>query len=166
MKGSVSFTGICLRQNAKRKLAFKTVFRYTGAMHWWLLLTLLLSNLVSAQGTYGLGEAGLQSTPRLLVGSWGNRQQCNAAHSESFTTPNLHPIEISEQWLKQGHIYCQVFWFDPRGDASGFSVNGFAQCGEDGIREYRLRFTLEDDLLNIYWTPDYQSTGLLRCLQQ
>ena len=130
-----------------------------------LLLVSLLAAGVSAQ--YLLQpELDTSRAPPALLGAWGNTAQCAAHRAGGNDDPRLFPYLISDDWIQHGVIFCQVEWQPPRGQPPDLSVEAFARCGEDGLREYRILLELSQGALRIRWSPDFTTAALGFCAEK
>ena len=131
---------------------------------WLLLPGLFFGSPLSAQSQFNLDPerpAGI-APPKALLATWGSREQCAAASTNS-TALHRYPFEIGREWLRQGPIYCYLTWRSHQPLANGSETQAFAQCGEDMLREYRVFFLLHESRLRIRWSEDFATPGLERC---
>ena len=75
----------------------------------------------------------------------------------------LFPYVITRDWIQQGMLYCYMSWREQYSDAKATQADAFAQCGEDGIRDYRILLTLRDGKLRIRWSEDFTTGELQAC---
>ena len=98
-----------------------------------------------------------------FYGSWGTPEQCAREPLKAGGTVLAEPFAITHEWLKQGRLWCRLSWFpiEPRGD--GFFTVAQAQCGEDSVRDYFLRFELSGGKLTLRWGFLLSNGPLRRC---
>ena len=87
----------------------------------------------------------------VFYGTWGTAKQCAGEPLKPGGTVLAEPFSITPEWLKQGRLWCRLSWLpiEPRGD--GFFTVAQAQCGEDSVRDYSLRFELSSGKLTLRW---------------
>lgn len=123
------------------------------------------SPATEAQGQFSLQDqpgAGADA-PAQLLATWGTAAQCAARESGSDDNSTGSPFTLTEEWIRQGPIYCYLNWQAHTPVESGSETLAFAQCGEDTLREYRLQLLLVQDRLRIRWSDDYTTPLLQRC---
>ncbi len=115
---------------------------------------------ISLQGpTGGSGSVG----PAVLYGTWGTTEQC-AAHRAGIRDDFARfPYVISDQWIQHGLIYCRIFWRAHHNDENVTLARAMVQCGEDGVRDYRVSFRLQQGLLQMRWSEHFTTRPLERC---
>lgn len=99
----------------------------------------------------------------VLYGTWGTPQQCAREPLGPGLTIRQEPFEIGAQWLKRGQIWCRLNWFPIEQRDDELFTGAFAQCGEDGVRDYFLRLNLAGDDLTIRWDFLVSNGPLARC---
>jgi len=130
-----------------------------------VLLLLLVGTRVGAQAQISLqphSGAGAPA-PVELIGTWGTSQQCAEARAGNAEAQRLFPYEVSDDWIRQGPIYCYTDWRQQYRSGQTIEAQAFAQCGEDTLREYRIALILSDKALRIHWSPDFATPALRRC---
>jgi len=107
-----------------------------------------------------------------LVGTWGDARQCARDFIQEGGTVRAAPVVISAGWLRQGTIWCQLFWFPPQDRPDGLFATADALCGEDAVRNWRIGFSLTTGLdgdtggtLRILWGESLVSAPLSRCAE-
>lgn len=129
------------------------------------LAAILLGADAAAQGQFSLqqGAPAASAAPPAVLGVWGTPAQCKAHLAGEFEHPGLYPYVISGEWIQQGLVACYLWWqgFDDR--AQNLRARAFAQCGEDGLREYRIFLSLQTDGLRIRWSEDFTTGALQPC---
>ena len=128
-----------------------------------LPLLLVVAFPALAQSGYRLQPESGQAGPKALFGTWGSPAQCEAHRSGDFENPALYPTQISQEWIRQGLIYCYLQWRDQSPATSGIQAIADAQCGEDTLREYRLVLELQNETLRIHWSADFSTPDLQMC---
>lgn len=98
-----------------------------------------------------------------LYGTWGTAQQCAREPLGPGLTIKAEPFQIGAQWLKRGKIWCRLNWFPIQEREDEIFTGAFAQCGEDGVRDYYLRLNLAGDELTIRWDLIVSNGPLTRC---
>ena len=101
--------------------------------------------------------------PASLFGVWGNERQCRAHRDGDETNPSRLPYIIGSQWLRQGFIYCYLSWRGYEDTGEGTRAWADARCGEDDLRDYRLRLELREHRLSIRWSNDFSVFRLQAC---
>ncbi|MEM7271142.1 MAG: hypothetical protein AAF401_18025 [Pseudomonadota bacterium] len=96
-------------------------------------------------------------------GVWGTEAQCGRELIKPGGTVVASPYEVGPEWLRQGGLWCRLNWYpvEPR-DGGAFS-GALAQCGEDAVRDYRVRMVLRGDELTLHWGLFQASGPLRRC---
>lgn len=117
---------------------------------------LLLSVLLAAPGL-ALADDGYDA----LYGTWGTESQCAREALGPDGVVYSEPVEIGPTWLRQGPSWCRLRWFPLEMREEETFTGAFAQCGEDGIRDYRLRMELTGEALLLRWDLLY-ATGPLK----
>ncbi|MEM8790975.1 MAG: hypothetical protein AAGE80_05125 [Pseudomonadota bacterium] len=98
-----------------------------------------------------------------FYGTWGTEKQCTRAPVKPGVTVLAEPIEIGEEWLKQGQIWCRLSWFPIQTREGGVFTGAQAQCGEDSVRGYILGMELAEDELMLRWNVQLVNGPLQRC---
>ncbi|MDH3761757.1 MAG: hypothetical protein OEU50_12305 [Gammaproteobacteria bacterium] len=128
------------------------------------IIMLLITGQVSAQTHYSLQPpASGQKAPARILGVWGTAEQCIAYRHGKTDSPRLFPYRISDDWVRQGEIYCYLSWHDAEQVGDDFRVYALAQCGEDNLREYQLKLNLQQQKLRIRWSDDFTTRALEAC---
>ena len=116
-----------------------------------------------AQSGYRLQPEAGAAAPESLFGTWGSPAQCAAHRAGEFDNPALYPYEISQDWIRQGLVYCYMRWRNKSDGTYGLQAMAEAQCGEDTIRDYRLVLELREETLRIHWSADFSTASLQLC---
>lgn len=129
-----------------------------------ILPALVFTASALAQSQYDfLPRIDSPAGPDALFGVWGDEKQCRAYRAGNESNPARLPYVIDNEWLRQGFIYCYLFW-QGHEVADGVTLaRAVARCGEDDMRDYRLQFRLQDRRLSIGWSPDFATFGLQAC---
>ena len=98
-----------------------------------------------------------------FFGTWGTAKQCSRLPIKPGGTVLATPVEISEEWLKQGNLWCRLNWFPIETRETGYFSGARAQCGEDSIRDYLLGVVLSDEKLTLRWDLLRKNGPLARC---
>lgn len=124
-------------------------------MRWTLLFTFLTLPTIAA------ADAREQ-----FYGTWGTAKQCAKDPIKEGLTVRAQPFEITDEWLKQGQLWCRLDWFpvEPREDS--VFTGAYAQCGEDAVRGYILGMRLSDEKLTLRWDVLLSNGPLARCVGQ
>lgn len=129
-----------------------------------LLVLWLWSGTATAQSTFqGVPAWNLIRPPAPFLGTWGTDAQCDAHARKQRNDPRLHPYELSDEWLKQGFLYCFVGWRAYRQRNGDHWANLWLRCGEDAVRQYDALLRIADDQLTIRWSDDFTTRPLRRC---
>ena len=129
-----------------------------------LVVTLLFSTGLSAQAQFSFGARGSPAeAPASLLGTWGTAIQYDAHRAGDTSSPSLLPYEITQQWIRQGFIYCYLSWVGQELHDDTVSAHAWAQCGEDNLRDYRLRLQRKAGYLQIRWSDDFITASLEAC---
>lgn len=99
----------------------------------------------------------------VFYGTWGTEQQCTRVPIKPGGTVLAEPFEIRPGWLRQGRIWCRLKWFPIQTRKDGFFTGANAQCGEDAVRDYRLRMELSGKDLTLRWGSLQSNGPLARC---
>jgi len=99
-----------------------------------------------------------------LVGVWGTEAQCSGSLITPKGTKRAEPFDLQSDWLGHGGVWCRLNWWSSSPtDADGRTAIAQAVCGEDGERDYQLRFNLDGDALTIIWNWQFKNGPLRRC---
>jgi len=99
-----------------------------------------------------------------FYGKWGTENQCARAPIKPGGTFLAEPFEISHGWLKHGQLWCRLTWLPIGTRENGIFTNARAQCGEDAVRDYLMRFTLSNDKeLTLSWDLTTSKGPLKQC---
>lgn len=98
-----------------------------------------------------------------LFGIWGTEDQCSRALITPKGTKLHSPFEVSYDWLGTGDVWCRLTWTADKATSNGVTAFARAQCGEDSVRNYEIKFTLENEELNIIWDIFHKNGPLERC---
>ena len=130
-----------------------------------ILLGLTICANAQSQAQFNLqpGQAAGLEGPDELFGVWGGAKQCAAFRADKYENPGLYPYEISDEWIRRGSLYCYLRWLGEDSGAEGLVVYAFAQCGEDTLRDFQLKLSLQRDRLRITWSPDFTTSELQVC---
>lgn len=101
-----------------------------------------------------------------FYGTWGTPTQCARAPLKPGGTVLAEPFLIGPQWLKHGRIWCRLTWFPIQPRHGGAFTGAQAQCGEDSVRGYTLRFNLSDQDLTLRWDVFRANGPLKRCVRE
>ncbi|MEM9765011.1 MAG: hypothetical protein AAF968_21320 [Pseudomonadota bacterium] len=110
-----------------------------------------------------LSTAAFADEREAFYGTWGTVQQCAREPLGPGLTIPAEPFEIGAQWLKRGQIWCRLNWFPIENRDDEVFTGAFAQCGEDGVRDYLLRLNLSGDELTIRWDFLVSNGPLMLC---
>ncbi len=133
------------------------------------ILAVLLAGLSFSTGLYAQAQFSLgarsspNDAPDSLLGTWGTGTQCDAHRAGDISSPSLLPYEITREWIQQGFIYCYLSWIGYERAGDSVTAHAWAQCGEDNLRDYRLRLQRETDQLQIRWSEDFSTPQLQNC---
>lgn len=129
-----------------------------------LVVSLLFSRCLYAQAQFSLGAStGPGDAPDSLLGTWGTGTQCDAHRAGDTSSPSLLPYEITQEWIRQGFIYCYLSWNGHEKGNDAVTAYARAQCGEDNLRDYRLRLRHSAGRLQIRWSEDFTTAKLQHC---
>lgn len=129
-----------------------------------ILLMILLPMQVLAQAQFSLQpRLSGNKAPAALLGIWGTARQCSAYKSGNANDPGLFPYIITRDWIRQGFIYCYVAWYEQTSDAHGEKAFAYAQCGEDQLRDFQIRLSLQNGKLSMRWSEDFTTQELEAC---
>jgi len=98
-----------------------------------------------------------------FYGTWGTPSQCARAPLKSGGTVLAEPFQIGPEWLKHGRIWCRLTWFPIQPRSDGAFTGARAQCGEDTVQGYTLRFNLVAGTMTLRWDVFRASGPLDRC---
>ena len=98
-----------------------------------------------------------------FFGVWGTTQQCARDFIKPGGSVRAAPYEISEDWLKDGRVWCQLRWFPVEQRGAATFTGAHARCGEDAVRGYLLGMTLEGGALTLRWDVFRATPPLRRC---
>ena len=103
----------------------------------------------------------------LLYGKWGTEAQCNGALITPQGTKRAAPFDIRPDWLKHGDVWCYLNWgtVAPTSGGGIFTV-AQAQCGEDAVRGYNIKFRLDESELTLVWNLWIKNGPLMRCTER
>ena len=111
-----------------------------------------------------LSHASANPTPHTaFFGTWGTPAHCAKQPIKPGGTVLAEPFEIGPDWLRHGQLWCALTWGPVQGRASGSFSAAHARCGEDAVRDYFLRFNLENGSLTLRWGPFLSNSELRRC---
>ena len=99
-----------------------------------------------------------------LFGKWGTEAQCEEKLIIPKGTKRASPFSIQQDWLGHGDVWCRLIWLSVQ--SSPNKTVGFANalCGEDNVRDYRIKFQLTAEKLSISWGIGSVTNGpLSRC---
>ncbi len=70
----------------------------------------------------------------------------------------------NQQSLDQaGLLYRYLAWRGQENVDNEIRYYADAECGEDDLRDYRLKLALRDPLLEIRWSEDFSTAALRTC---
>lgn len=116
--------------------------------------------IVTLQATF----PAVLADPAVLYGQWGDKKQCERSLILPNGTRYASPIEIQPQWIGHGEIWCRLKWVSAgSSERAGSFAFALALCGEDDVRDYRLKFELRDNLLTLHWNEHVTNGPLQRC---
>jgi len=98
-----------------------------------------------------------------LHGKWGNASQCARELITPQGTKHFTPFDIQHDWLGYGGIWCRLLWLTVRKTPKGLYAAASARCGEDTVRDYRINFDLNDEVLMLRWDRGLENGPLKRC---
>lgn len=126
-----------------------------------LMITTVLLFITSEIGSLEIG-ADTES----LYGKWGTEAQCEGKLIIPEGTKRASSFVIQKDWLGHGDVWCRLNWLSV--NATEKSTVAFAQalCGEDSIRDYRVKIQRTGDTLSIAWGIGIGTNGpLMRCVE-
>ncbi len=100
---------------------------------------------------------------KAFFGKWGTDRQCAGKLIIPGGTKKAAPFEIGKDWLGHGDVWCRLFWINTGSSQLGTYAIARALCGEDDVRDYQLRFKLQDNRLSLTWNRHITNEGLKRC---
>lgn len=100
----------------------------------------------------------------VFYGTWGTEKQCKRELFKESGTVRAAPYIISQQWLKQGTLWCSLNWGPTEKQSTGQQSAANAHCGEDSIRSYFLGFKIKDEKLTLRWDFLRANGPLKRCV--
>ena len=98
-----------------------------------------------------------------LYGIWGTEAQCTKALITPTGTKRAAPFDIGPDWLGHGDIWCRLNWGTVEQTATEIFAVAQAQCGEDAIRDYNIKFRLNESDLTLVWNLLIKNGPLMRC---
>lgn len=98
-----------------------------------------------------------------LFGKWGNESQCSRSLITPKGTKHFAPFEISTSWLGHGDVWCRLTWISADPNENGMVAFAHGLCGEDVNRDYRIKFNLVGEKLDIIWNTFHKNGPLTRC---
>jgi len=98
-----------------------------------------------------------------LYGNWGTEAQCTHALITPEGTKRAAPFDIRPDWLRHGDIWCRLHWGNLEQTTAGIFTVAQAQCGEDAVRAYTIKFRLNDSELTLIWNLWIKNGPLMRC---
>ena len=109
------------------------------------------------------GVSAVAADPGPFYGTWGTEAQCAGERITPKGTKRAVPFDIRHDWLGHGDIWCRLNWGTVAASSDGLFGLAHAQCGEDAVRGYELRFRLSGDQLTLSWSLMFKNGPLLRC---
>lgn len=136
----------------------------TGLLLVWIVIV-VPPPYAQAQAQYSLQPEIARgiALPDAYIGTWGSAAQCADTQATHDGDAGRSAYEISVEWIRQGKVYCHMTWYTIEMTARGGEVHALAQCGEDGLREYRVVLRLAQARLWIDWSPDFTTPALRAC---
>lgn len=98
-----------------------------------------------------------------LFAQWGTEAQCSGAIIKPGGTVRASAFDIRPDWLGHRNVWCRLIWSGTVSTVDGLIATATGLCGEDAVRDYRLRFSLSGDELTIIWNHQHKNGPLSRC---
>lgn len=112
-----------------------------------------------------IGSSEIGAETEALHGKWGTEAQCAEELIIPEGTKHASPFIIQRDWLHHGDVWCRLNWLSATASEQSTVALANAVCGEDSVRDYRIKFQLTGDMLSIGWGIGSGSNGpLMRCL--
>lgn len=109
--------------------------------------------------------SAVSADPEVFFGKWGTDKQCAGDLIIPGGTRHAAPFEIGKEWLGHGDVWCRLFWINTGSSQQGTMPLPVrcALCGEDDVRDYRINFQLQDNLLSLIWNQHITNDRLKHC---
>ena len=126
-----------------------------------LILLGMVPAILSAQSQFSLQHLpAAHEAPPAVLGVWGTTRQCAAFQAGEANHPLLYPYHVTDRWIRQGPTHCYLNWQGSREIDGGLETTALAQCGEDNLREYRLRLRQRNERLQIRWSIEQKRPSI------